>query len=75
MNNKNIKKIFVTGVAGFLGSHLSEKLLEQGHQIVGVDNLVGGYTDNIPKGIKFYEYDWFILSNLTQIPKLTCLKL
>jgi len=69
MNNKNIKKILVTGVAGFLGSHLSEKLLAQGHQIVGVDNLIGGYTDNIPKGIKFYEYDCCDFEKINKIMK------
>ena len=40
--------ILVTGVAGFLGSHLSEKLLDLGHKVVGVDNMIGGYEDNIP---------------------------
>ena len=47
---KNIKyKILVTGVAGFLGSHLSEKLSKLGHSVVGIDNMMGGYQDNIPK--------------------------
>ena len=39
--------ILITGVAGFLGSHLSEKLLDLGHKIIGVDNMIGGYEDNI----------------------------
>ena len=30
--------ILITGVAGFLGSHLSEKLLDLGHKVIGVDN-------------------------------------
>ena len=42
-------KILVTGVAGFLGSHLAQKLSELGHDVVGVDNMIGGYKDNIPK--------------------------
>ena len=42
-------KILVTGVAGFLGSHLSEKLSDLGHKVVGIDNMIGGYKDNIPK--------------------------
>lgn len=50
-------KIFITGVAGFLGSHLADELLKQGHHIVGVDNMVGGYQDNIPKGIDFHSVD------------------
>ena len=47
--NKSPQKILVTGVAGFLGSHLAEKLSEMNHEIIGVDNLMGGYRDNIPK--------------------------
>ena len=45
------KKILVTGVAGFLGSHLSEKLFEMGHHVIGLDNMLGGYQDNVPKNI------------------------
>lgn len=54
---KSMKKIFVTGVAGFLGSFLAQELLELGYDIVGNDNLVGGYKDNVPKGVKFYKVD------------------
>ena len=45
----NKYKILITGIAGFLGSHLSEKLISLGHTVVGIDNMVGGYKDNIPK--------------------------
>jgi UDP-glucuronate decarboxylase len=41
------KKILVTGGAGFLGSHLCEKLLEQGHDVICVDNLFTGSKENI----------------------------
>lgn len=40
-------KIVVTGGAGFLGSHLCDKLIEQGHQIICIDNLITGNADNI----------------------------
>jgi UDP-glucuronate decarboxylase len=41
------KKILVTGGAGFLGSHLCERLIEQGHEIICVDNLFTGSKRNI----------------------------
>lgn len=42
-----IKKILITGGAGFLGSHLCERLLEQGHEVLCVDNLFTGTKRNI----------------------------
>ncbi|NIP24595.1 MAG: NAD-dependent epimerase/dehydratase family protein, partial [Phycisphaerae bacterium] len=43
----NQKKILITGVAGFLGSNLLVRLLEEGHQVTGIDNLSMGRTGNI----------------------------
>lgn len=40
-------KVFVTGAAGFLGSHICEQLEKQGHIVFGVDNLIGGDISNI----------------------------
>src|SRR5918997_3489721 len=39
----------VTGGAGFIGSHLTEQLLEEGHQVTVVDNLTTGRLDNLPQ--------------------------
>jgi len=52
---KNKYKILVTGVAGFLGSHLAEQLANLGHEVIGIDSMIGGYKDNIPKNIKFHN--------------------
>ncbi len=41
------KKILITGGAGFIGSHLSKKLLEQGHEVLCADNFFTGRKDNI----------------------------
>ena len=62
-------KILITGVAGFLGSHLAEKLSDLGHEIFGVDNMVGGYKDNLPKNIKFYSYDCCDLKKMNEVMK------
>jgi UDP-glucuronate decarboxylase len=49
MRYGNTKKILVTGGAGFLGSHLCERLLEQGHEVLCVDNLFTGSRRNIAR--------------------------
>jgi len=52
-----IKKVFITGVAGFLGSHLADAFLSKGYQVAGIDNLLGGYRDNVPDEVEFYQED------------------
>ena len=63
---KNLK-ILITGVAGFLGSHLADKLKSLGHNIVGIDNMIGGYQDNIPKNIEFHKVDCCNFENVKSI--------
>ena len=41
--------IFVTGIAGFLGGHIAENLISEGHTVSGCDNLIGGYIENVPE--------------------------
>ena len=60
-------KILVTGVAGFLGSHLAEKLANQGNEVLGVDNMQGGYLDNVPKNIKFFNFDCCDLKKMNEV--------
>ena len=52
-----MKTYLVTGVAGFIGAAVAKALLDQGHKVVGVDNLTTGYMENIPAGTDFYEAD------------------
>ena len=62
-------KILVTGAAGFLGSHLSERLSSMGHTVVGIDNMIGGYKDNVPKNIEFHQIDCCDLKKIQNIMK------
>jgi len=50
-------KIFITGIAGFLGSHLADTFLEKGYKVAGNDNLLGGDIDHISPQVEFYQQD------------------
>ena len=60
-------KVLVTGVAGFMGSHLADAFLAKGYNVVGIDNLLGGYEENVPSGVDFHNID---LDNLELIQPL-----
>jgi UDP-glucose 4-epimerase len=47
--------VLVTGGAGFIGSHVAEELVKRGHEVVVLDDLSGGFVDNIVPGIEFIE--------------------
>jgi len=51
------KKILVTGGAGFIGSHFVDRLIEDGHQVVVLDNLSTGVKENLDSKAKFYQID------------------
>ena len=50
-------KVFITGIAGFLGSQIANDLLAAGHEVSGCDNLIGGYQENIPQDADFHQVD------------------
>jgi dTDP-glucose 4,6-dehydratase len=63
-------RILITGAAGFLGSHLSDRLISDGHEVVGLDNFVTGSADNIAhlmgnEKFTFYKHD---VSNYIFVP-------
>ena len=43
----------ITGAAGFIGSHVAEMLIADGHQVVAIDDLSGGFLENLPAGVEF----------------------
>jgi len=50
-------KVFVSGAAGFLGSHLADAFIHRGDEVVGCDNMIGGDLQNLPEGIQFEQAD------------------
>lgn len=62
-------KVFITGVAGFMGSHLADRLIENGDYVVGVDNLVGGDIENVNPKVEFYNEDCDNLEKMVEYMK------
>ena len=62
-------KIFITGIAGFLGSHLANRMIDLGHEVSGNDNLIGGEEANLNKKINFFETDCNDLEGMSKIIK------
>lgn len=48
-------KVVVTGGAGFIGSHVAERLIEEGHKVLVIDDLSGGFVENVPSGADFEQ--------------------
>ena len=50
-------KVLVTGGAGFIGSHVADRLVQEGHEVIVVDNLYTGRRKNINRAARFYKLD------------------
>ena len=66
---KKSMKIFISGIAGFLGSHLADVFISEGHHVVGCDSLIGGELDNVPPEAEFYQYDCCFRNSMLKITK------
>lgn len=62
-------KVFITGIAGFLGSHIADAMLADGHEVLGCDTLIGGYRDNVPEGAQFHLNDCCDLAAMKELLK------
>src|SRR6187200_576416 len=56
------KRVLITGAAGFLGSHLCDRFIKEGHRVIGMDNLITGDLKNIEhlfklEAFEFYHHD------------------
>ncbi|WP_273447200.1 UDP-glucuronic acid decarboxylase family protein [Neolewinella agarilytica] len=65
-----MKKVLITGAAGFLGSHLSDRFIAEGFHVIGMDNLITGSMDNIAhlmprEDFTFYHHD---VSKFVHVP-------
>ena len=49
--------IYITGIAGLVGSNLAKLMLTRNHTVKGCDTLIGGYEDNIPENIEWSNVD------------------
>jgi nucleoside-diphosphate-sugar epimerase len=52
-----VTSFLITGVAGFIGSNLAERLVADGHRVVGLDNLAYGVIEQVPDRVEFHELD------------------
>jgi UDP-glucose 4-epimerase len=48
-------RALITGGAGFIGSHIARRLIELGAEVVVLDDLSGGFRENVPAGARFVE--------------------
>lgn len=63
-----MNQILITGVAGFIGSHVARRFLAEGWHVVGVDDLSNGKRENIPAGLDFIEGDLARAETIGRLP-------
>lgn len=65
-----MKRVLITGAAGFLGSHLCDRFIKEGYQVVGMDNLITGSLKNIEHlfPLKEFEYYHHDISKFVHVP-------
>lgn len=54
-----MKKVLITGAAGFLGSHLCDRFIDEGYKVIGMDNLITGRLENIEHLFPLNEFEFY----------------
>lgn len=64
-----MKRVLITGAAGFLGSHLCDRFIKEGYYVIGMDNLITGRIENIEHlfGLKNFEFSHHDVSNYVHV--------
>jgi dTDP-glucose 4,6-dehydratase len=65
-----VKKVLITGAAGFIGSHLCDRFIKEGYYVIGMDNLITGNIKNIEHlfPLKHFEYYHHDVSKFVHVP-------
>ena len=53
------KRVLITGAAGFLGSHLCDRFIAEGYEVIGMDNLLTGSMSNIEHLLPLQEFSFY----------------
>lgn len=64
-----METVLITGVAGFIGSHVASRFLAEGYAVVGVDDLSNGRVENIPAGLEFIQGDLAQEHTIVRLPR------
>ena len=62
-------KVFITGISGLLGSTMARFLINQGHEVVGIDNMIGGVEGNVPESATYIKGDILNVELMTEYMK------
>lgn len=61
-------KVLITGVAGFIGSHVASRFLSEGYHVIGVDDLSSGKIENVPSSVEFIKADLADKASVDNLP-------
>jgi len=64
------KTVVVTGVAGFIGSRVADRMAAEGFTVVGVDDMSSGKQSNVPPGIEFVQGNLADNRTISKLPKV-----